>query len=472
MRFNIFQVASYPPERCGIGTYTQDSITELQGIEGVNSVSVAAIDSSNKKITYNSPVDKRAIINAFDKSSWNRAAVAILDIANNREYPTCVILQHEFGLDKTSEKDAYQHMAKILKEVGSEKIVTLLNLHTVLRNPDEKQLRAMKDLSEIVDGITIPTLSSIEILTQEPYNFPQSKLKHIDHGIRMQDIGEINREDVRKKYGLEGRCLVLTLGLKSSGKGLDFGIKSYGRLMNTHFSKDSPERKKLVYLIAGEYHPSFAAQEPEEYKKCEEAIKKAIRSAGLKSIKITNLEKLTEAETEQNDIVIFEKFSDEFLLKELYAASDIVLLPYRNIEQISSGNLAEAFGFGKPVIATEFAYAKELLRPGNLSDAKKQLKKGKELDTRGIVVKLRGKYRNMPDIDGLTEGLDFLVFHEAARVVIGKNARQRGYEMSWPNVSRELVQYLGPILESRFILKSPPVIVRRDSDSKELEKKD
>jgi len=218
---NIFQVASYPPARCGIGTYTQDSLTELQCIERVNSVSVAVIDSSNKKITYNSPVDKRTIINAFDKSSWNRAAVAILDIVNNREYPTCVILQHEFGLDKTPEKDAYQHMAKILKEAGSEKIVTLLNLHTVLRNPDEKQLRAMKDLSEIVDGITIPTSSSIGILSQEPYNFSQSKLKHIDHGIRMQDISEINREDVRKKYGLEGRCIVLTLGLKSSGKGLD-----------------------------------------------------------------------------------------------------------------------------------------------------------------------------------------------------------------------------------------------------------
>lgn len=472
MRFNIFEVSSYPPTRCGIGTYTQDSLTELQAIEGVNSVNVAAIDSSNGKITYNSPVDKRTVINAFDRSSWNKSAVTILDIAHNREYPTCVILQHEFGLDKTPEGDAYQHIAKILKEAGSEKVVTLLNLHTVLRNPNEKQLRAIKELSDLVEGITIPAKVATDILSGEPYNIPQSRLKHIDHGIRMHDISKINPEDVKKKYGLEGRCIVLTLGLKSSDKGIDFAIKAYGKLINTHFSEDSLERKILVYLIAGEYHPDFVQDSPKEYQKCEEAIQKAIKGAKLRLIKITNIEKLTRADAEQNDVIIFERFVDETLLKELYAAADIVILPYRNIQQISSGNLAEAFGFGKPVIATEFAHAKELLYPGDLRTAKKQLKTGKELDERGIVVKLKGKYRNMPDIDSMAEGLELLVFNERARVQTGKNARQRSYEMSWPNVSRELVQYLGPILETRFVIKSTPIIVRRDSESTEPEKKE
>lgn len=470
MEFNVFEVSSYPPARCGIGTYTQDSLTELQAIEGVNSVSVAAIDSSKGRITYNSPVDKRTIINAFDRGSWERAAVSILGIAHNKQYPTCVVLQHEFGLDKTPEKDAYQHMARIFKEAGSDKVVTLLNLHTVLRNPDETQLKSMRDLSELVDGITIPARAAREILTGEPYNIPHSKLKHINHGIRMHDISEINPDEVKKRYGLEGRCIVLTLGLKSSDKGIDFGIKALGKFINTCFSEDSPQRKKLVYLIAGEYHPGFVEDSPEEYQKCEEAIQRAIKEASLRCIKITNIEKLTRADAEQNDVIIFEKFVDETLLKELYAAADISLLPYRNIQQISSGNLAEAFGFGKPVIATEFAHAKELLYPGDLRTAKRQLKTGKESDARGIVVKLKGKYENMPDIDRMTEGLEFLVFNERARVHIGKNARQGSYEMSWPNVSRELVQYLGPILETRFIIKSTPIIVRRDSESTEPRK--
>ena len=33
-----------------------------------------------------------------------------------------------------------------------------------------------------------------------------------------------------------------------------------------------------------------------------------------------------------------------------------------------------------------------------------------------------GKYKNMPDIDSMTEGLELLVFNERARVQIGKNA--------------------------------------------------
>ena len=72
----------------------------------------------------------------------------------------------------------------------------------------------------------------------------------------------------------------------------------------------------------------------------------------------------------------------------------------------------------------------------------------------------------------MTESLEFLVFNERARVQIGKNARQRGYEMSWPNVSRELIQYIGPLIESRFGIKSTPIVVRSDTEAKEEPKKE
>ena len=464
MIFNIFEVASYLPARCGIGTYTQDSVTELQCMEEVNSVSVAAIDSSKGRITYNSPVDKRTMINAYDLASWNKAAIEILGVAHSREYPTVVILQHEFGLDKTSEKNAYQHIAKIFKEAGKDKVVTLVNLHTVLKNPSEANRRSIKELSELVDGITIPAKIGVDILSSDIYGIPRSKLKHIDHGIRMENIGDINPEEVKNRYGLEGRCIITTPGLKSTGKGLEFGIKAYGKLINTHFSENSAERKKLVYLIAGEYHPGFIANSPDEFKKCQDSIQKAIDEFNLKSLTIKNIEKLSKQDAEQNDIIILEKFLDESLLKEIYAVSDMILLPYRNIEQISSGNLAEAVGFGKPVIATEFAHAVELLNPADLIKAKRQLKSGQEFESKGLIAKLKGKYKNIPDVDKLEECLEFLVFNERARVQIGINARKSSYDTSWPNVTRELIQYIGPILEARFEIKSNPVIVRRDNE--------
>ena len=321
----------------------------------------------------------------------------------------------------------------------------------------------MRELTEYVDGFTIPAKIAREILSKDPYNIPHSKLKHIDHGIRMENIGDISPDDVKNRYGLEGRLIITTPGLKSTGKGIDYGLRAFGKLIKTHFSENSAERKKLVYLIAGEYHKTFIEQDPEGYRKCEVSIQNAIKEYGLKSLNIRDIEKLTKQDAEQNDVIILDRFLDESLLKEVYAASDIILLPYRNIEQICSGNLAEAVGSGVPVVATNF-YATELVNPSDLIKTIRELKKGLELDTRGLTTKLKGKYHNTPDVDRIEECLEFLVFNEKARVQIGKNARKRGYETSWPNVTHELIQYLGPMLEERFEIRSAPVIVRRDNE--------
>ena len=139
MEFDVTEFSSYPPARCGIGTYTQDSTTELQCIDEISSVRVAAIDSSRGRITYNSPVDKRLIINAYDLASFNKSAIETLKIAHTRKKPMVAILQIEFGIDKTEEGIAYQHIAKIFKETGRDKIITLGNLHTVLTHPNERQ---------------------------------------------------------------------------------------------------------------------------------------------------------------------------------------------------------------------------------------------------------------------------------------------------------------------------------------------
>ena len=44
--------------------------------------------------------------------------------------------------------------------------------------------------------------------------------------------------------------------------------------------------------------------------------------------------------------------------------ADIVVLPYESTEQVTSGVLVEALGAGKPVIATAFPHAIELLASG------------------------------------------------------------------------------------------------------------
>jgi hypothetical protein len=52
---------------------------------------------------------------------------------------------------------------------------------------------------------------------------------------------------------------------------------------------------------------------------------------------------------------------DERTLLKLYGAIDMMLLPYLNMQQISSGILADTLGSGRVAIATKFRYALELI---------------------------------------------------------------------------------------------------------------
>jgi polysaccharide biosynthesis protein PslF len=51
-------------------------------------------------------------------------------------------------------------------------------------------------------------------------------------------------------------------------------------------------------------------------------------------------------------------------LAALVATADVVLLPYESREQVTSGVLVEAIAAGKPVVATEFPHAVEMLASG------------------------------------------------------------------------------------------------------------
>jgi glycosyltransferase involved in cell wall biosynthesis len=55
---------------------------------------------------------------------------------------------------------------------------------------------------------------------------------------------------------------------------------------------------------------------------------------------------------------------DEVTLDKLIRRTDIVLLPYDSREQVTSGVLVEAVAAGKPVVATAFPHAVELLSSG------------------------------------------------------------------------------------------------------------
>ncbi len=470
MAFNVRYIASYPPERCGIGTFTRDSASAMQDFTGeVNSIRIAAIDRSHGKNVYEIPVD--LVIDQFDPDSWYYGAARILQRAYERKDPTIIVMQHENGLDPNpsimdidpnwkSKGKNYVNLAKLFKNSGP-RVITLANLHTVPGNPSEHQKTTLQELSEYCDGIIVPARRALDVLTNEPYNIPSTKLKHIDHGIRIEDISSFDQTEIKIKHGFDNVLLITTLGLKSLNKGIDFGIEAYGKFLNENFQPESEQRSKILYLIAGEYHPNFIKEYEKEYAESEERIRKAFEKANVKVLKASNLEEITEESVAKHDVIILEDFLSEELLRELYVASDIIMLPYRNSEQMSSGILSDAVGTGRPVIATKFEHAIELLHD---SISIGHGLRGKNIQSKGLLVDLRGKWKNNPVVNQLAEGLEYLVFNEDTRLKIGSNARRKGIDMMWPNVTNDLIKhYMIPILEERMTRKSKSPILTSEN---------
>jgi glycosyltransferase involved in cell wall biosynthesis len=70
----------------------------------------------------------------------------------------------------------------------------------------------------------------------------------------------------------------------------------------------------------------------------------------------------------QQGVAHLVEFDDRYFatadLGRIIAAADVVILPYDSPEQVTSGVLVEALAAGKPVIATGFPHAVELLGGG------------------------------------------------------------------------------------------------------------
>lgn len=141
MPYNIRIVSTYPPRRCGIGTFSRDLANSLEHFTGeIGHIRVAAIDK--EKLPYDIPVD--LIINQYNPQSWQSATKDIIARAGESKNRTIVLLQHEYGLDpdetgKDGEGVNYVNMAKTFAEKG---LTTLVYLHTVLDNPDKHQRKS------------------------------------------------------------------------------------------------------------------------------------------------------------------------------------------------------------------------------------------------------------------------------------------------------------------------------------------
>jgi len=451
MSYNFRIVSTYPPRTCGIGTFSRDLANALEHFTGeVGNVRIAAIDNDNGP--YNIPVD--LIIDQYNPESWRCAIKDIIARANESANPTVVLLQHEYGLDpKENGEDArgthFVNMAKAFSEKG---LLTLAYLHTILDEPDEHQRKVLQALARYCDSLIVTTKSAIGILGSAIYGIGNAKLKHIDHGIRMQHPSQYDRSTIKDKLGLQGQFLVTTFGLLSPDKGVQYGIRGYARFLQE--SCTDSQKKKIVYLIAGQCHPDFVrAGGGDEYRKYQKALSEVLNGTGLTWCKV---KEFTGLDFGAYDVVFLDTFVDERTLLKLYGATDVMLLPYLNTQQISSGILADTVGSGRVSIATKFRYALELIHsnghcPGGVVIGR---------HARGILVD-----PGESSVEQIAQGLDCLNFDKGKRLRMEKQAHRRGAQMKWHNIAWTLLQHIELVSEEKEMITGGDMTFKREKPS-------
>jgi glycosyltransferase involved in cell wall biosynthesis len=451
-------VSTYPPRRCGIGTFSRDLATALAHFTAeVGHVRIAAIDNGNGP--YDIPVD--LTIDQYNPASWRDAVTHISTRAKESAHPTVVLLQHEYGLDPDGDgKDGrgtnFVDMAEKLRERGT---TTLVYLHTVMDDPDPHQRTTLQNLAEQSDGLVVTTESAIQILESDSYGITHAKVTHIDHGIRMQSPSQFDRLTIKQQYGLQNRFLITTLGLLSPDKGIQYSIGAYGRFLAN--SCTDVQRKRIVYLIAGQCHPEFQkAEGGKPYQKYQALLARALEEAKVKWCKVKELQGI---DFDKYDVVFLDTFLDENTLLKFYGATNVVVLPYLNMQQISSGVLADTLGSGRVAIATKFMYARELIH------SNKTCPEGLCIGryARGVLVD-----PGEPSVEQIAKALDYVVFNENKRLTMESQAHQRGYQMRWNNSAWALLQYIDFVREQKEIVTGRGVkFIRKKPSLLELPKR-
>jgi len=144
--------------------------------------------------------------------------------------------------------------------------------------------------------------------------------------------------DLQTPAGLmEGeRPLVLTWGLLGPGKGIEWAVDGLRGIRHV--------RPLPSYIVAGQTHPRVRMQQGEQYRL---QLRQRARAGGV------------------SDLVSFVgDYLDGPALAALLRRASVVVLPYDSREQVTSGVLVEAVAAGRPVIATRFPHAVELLSTG------------------------------------------------------------------------------------------------------------
>ncbi len=307
----IGMVSTYPPTTCGLATFTSSLRMALSDLRGsadtlpVVSVVDAPGDSSEGVLYQHLNGDPASLATAVTR--LNQCDV--------------VLIEHEYGIYGGPDG------VEVLSLIGGLTVPAVATLHTVPHSPTPEQKSILEAIVESTER-TIVMSSAASLRLVSGYDVDPSRIRVIPHGAN---------PDLAGPPATKGeRPVILSWGLIGPGKGLETAIAAFALL------GDATPRPR--YVILGDTHPKVRAQQGDRYL---QGLVAQAEQAGV------------------SDIVEFDnRYLDPESLIAMVRSVDMVLIPYDSREQVTSGVLVEAVAAAKPVVATAFPHAVELLGTG------------------------------------------------------------------------------------------------------------
>lgn len=366
----IALLGSHAPRQCGIATFTTDLGRALASQAPETDCLVLAMNDPGRKHAYAENV--RFEIAENDTASYLRAA----DFLNVNSVDVLSV-QHEYGIFGGR---AGSHVLLLLRELRMPIVTTL---HTILADPSAVQRAAMDELTRLSERLVVMSDDGASLLSRV-YGVSHHKIDLIPHGTPMLPP----RSRSKDRLGVEGNKVILTFGLLSPDKGIEYVIDALPEVRARH-----PE---VTYIVLGATHPHVKERHGEIYRLM---LEERARARGVDA-----------------NVIFHNRFVNDEELGEFLSSADVYVTPYLKAEQITSGTLAYAVGCGKAVISTPYRYARELLS-----------------EDRGVLVPAK-------DSGALAREIVALFDDEPRRLAMGERAAAYGRGMTWPAVSLRYVQ--------------------------------
>jgi len=301
-------ISTYPPIECGIATYSEYLIKELEKL--VDNIYIVSEYGANGRNVY-------PVYNSQDPDLAHKIFSTMIKF-----HPDIVHIQHEFGLYGLHRG---VNIIPLIYKFKLSRIPVVVTLHTIYDEFSFENKTIVEAILRISDGVIVHEDYQKESIFKNIGKFKNIHI--IPHGVRQVEF----IKDTKEKINLEGKKVILLMGFFRPGKNFEQIIRIFPQI-----NKKTPES---MLVVAGDAR------------------------LGEHSDYMDMLVKLiNESETRESIMFIRGKFSQE-KYDEIVCCADVAPLPYKITAQ--SGVMAHFLAFGIPLVTSDLTVFTEKIKKFN-----------------------------------------------------------------------------------------------------------